>query len=168
VTADEIAEAAIGAARAGAAVSHSHARDPETGKPSQDPASFEPFLKRIKAETDAIINITTGGSPHMTVQERMRPATTFKPESASSNMGSMNFGSFPMSGRFQDFKHEWEREHSENSRSSIFRNTYQDIESISESGNANGTRFEFECYDISHSYNSAHFVDRGSVKSPPF
>ena len=160
--------AAIGAARAGAAVLHLHARDPETGKPSQDPALFEPFLKRIKAETDAIINITTGGSPHMTVQERMRPATTFKPELASLNMGSMNFGLFPMLGRFQDFKHDWEREHLENSRSLIFRNTYQDIESILELGNANGTRFEFECYDISHLYNLAHFVDRGLVKSPPF
>ena len=132
VTADEIAEAAIGAARAGAAVLHLHARDPETGKPSQDPELFKPFLERIKAETDAIINITTGGSPHMTVQERMRPATTFKPELASLNMGSMNFGLFPMLGRFQDFKHDWEREHLENSRSLIFRNTYQDIESILE------------------------------------
>jgi len=149
-------------------VLHLHARDPETGKPSQDPELFKPFLERIKAETDAIINITTGGSPHMTVQERMRPATTFKPELASLNMGSMNFGLFPMLGRFQDFKHDWEREHLENSRSLIFRNTYQDIESILELGNANGTRFEFECYDISHLYNLAHFVDRGLVKSPPF
>lgn len=167
VTADEIAEAAIGAAKAGAAVLHLHARDPETGKPSQDPALFKPFLERIKNETDAIINITTGGSPHMTVEERMRPATTFKPEVASLNMGSMNFGLFPMLGRFKEFKHDWEREHLENSRSLIFRNTYQDIESILTLGNANGTRFEFECYDISHLYNLAHFVDRGLVKSPP-
>ncbi|MNS27774.1 3-keto-5-aminohexanoate cleavage enzyme [compost metagenome] len=147
---------------------HLHARDPETGKPSQDPALFKPFLERIKNETDAIINITTGGSPHMTVEERMRPATTFKPELASLNMGSMNFGLFPMLDRFKDFKHDWEREHLENSRSLIFRNTYQDIESILTLGNANGTRFEFECYDISHLYNLAHFVDRGLVKSPPF
>ena len=97
VTADEIAEAAIGAAKAGAAVLHLHARDPQTGKPSQDPALFKPFLERIKNETDAIINITTGGSPHMTVEERMRPATTFQPELASLNMGSMNFGLFPLS-----------------------------------------------------------------------
>ncbi|WP_233238010.1 3-keto-5-aminohexanoate cleavage protein [Bordetella sp. LUAb4] len=168
VTADEIAEAAIGAARAGAAILHLHARDPETGKPSQDPALFEPFLKRIKAETDAVINITTGGSPHMTVAERMRPASTFKPEVASLNMGSMNFGLFPMLNRFTEFQHDWEREHLENSRSLIFRNTYQDIEDILTIGNANGTRFEFECYDISHLYNLKHFMDRGLIKAPPF
>jgi uncharacterized protein (DUF849 family) len=168
VTADEIAEAAIGAARAGAAVLHLHARDPQTGKPSQDPALFKPFLERIKAETDAVINLTTGGSPHMTVEERMRPAATFKPEVASLNMGSMNFGLFPMLERFKDFKFEWEREHLENSRGLIFRNTYQDIESILNIGNANGTRFEFECYDISHLYNLKHFMDRGLIQSPPF
>lgn len=168
VTADEIADAAIGAAQAGAAVLHLHARDPETGKPTQDPAMFEPFLARIKAETDAVINITTGGSPHMTVAERMRPASTFKPELASLNMGSMNFGLYPMLDRFKEFEHQWEREHLENSRSLIFRNTYQDIEDILAIGNENGTRFEFECYDISHLYNLKHFMDRGLVKSPPF
>jgi uncharacterized protein (DUF849 family) len=168
VTADEIADAAIGAAQAGAAVLHLHARDPQTGKPSQDPELFRPFLEKIKASTDAIVNITTGGSPHMTVEERMRPAATFKPEIASLNMGSMNFGLFPMLNRFTEFKHEWEREHLENSRGLIFRNTYQDIETILRIGNENGTRFEFECYDISHLYNLAHFMDRGLIKSPPF
>ena len=168
VTADEIADAAIGAAKAGAAVLHLHARDPVTGKPTQDPAAFEPFLARIKAETDAVINITTGGSPHMTVAERMKPASTFKPELASLNMGSMNFGLYPMLDRFKEFEHAWEREHLENSRSLIFRNTYQDIEDILAIGNENGTRFEFECYDISHLYNLKHFADRGLVKSPPF
>ncbi|SAI65795.1 Uncharacterized conserved protein [Bordetella ansorpii] len=168
VTADEIADAAIGAAQAGAAVLHLHARDPLTGKPTQGPAYFEPFLKRIKAETDAVINITTGGSPHMTVEERMKPATTFAPEVCSLNMGSMNFGLYPMLDRFKEFEHEWERAHLENSRSLVFRNTYQDIETILNLGNANGTRFEFECYDISHLYNLKHFVDRGLVKSPPF
>ncbi len=168
VTADEIAEAAIGAAQAGAAVIHLHARDPLTGKPSQDPALFTPFLERIKAQTDAIVNITTGGSPHMTVAERMKPATTFKPELASLNMGSMNFGLYPMLDRFKEFKFEWEREHLENSRELIFRNTYKDIETILTIGNENGTRFEFECYDISHLYNLAHFMDRGLIKSPPF
>ena len=168
VTADEIADAAIGAAQAGAAVLHLHARDPETGKPTQDPAMFEPFLARIKAETNAVINITTGGSPHMTVAERMRPASTFKPELASLNMGSMNFGLYPMLDRFKEFEHQWEREHLENSRSLIFRNTYQDIGDILAIGNENGTRFEFECYDISHLYNLKHFLDRGLVKSPPF
>lgn len=168
VTADEIAEAAIGAAQAGAAVIHLHARDPLTGKPSQDPALFTPFLERIKAQTDAIINITTGGSPHMTVAERMQPAATLKPELASLNMGSMNFGLYPMLDRFKEFKFDWEREHLENSRELIFRNTYKDIETILTIGNENGTRFEFECYDISHLYNLAHFMDRGLIKSPPF
>jgi len=168
VTADEIADAAIGAAQAGAAVLHLHARDPKDGRPSQDPDLFRPFLEKIKAGTDAVVNITTGGSPHMTVAERMRPAMTFKPELASLNMGSMNFGLFPMLNRFKEFKHEWEREHLEKSRDLIFKNTYNDIETILRQGSENGTRFEFECYDISHLYNLAHFVDRGLVQSPPF
>lgn len=168
VTADEIATAAIDAAKAGAAILHLHARDPKDGRPSQDPELFRPFLSQIKAATDAVINITTGGSPHMTVQERMRPATTFKPELASLNMGSMNFGLFPMLNRFKEFQHDWEREHLENSRNLIFKNTYQDIESILEIGRANGTRFEFECYDISHLYNLAHFLERGLVQPPLF
>ncbi|MFW7344033.1 3-keto-5-aminohexanoate cleavage protein [Pollutimonas sp. H1-120] len=168
VSADEIAEAAIAAAQAGAAILHLHARDPKDGRPTQDPDFFRPFLGKIKAATDAVVNITTGGSPHMTVQERMRPAMTFKPEVASLNMGSMNFGLFPMLQRFKTFEHEWEREHLENSRDLIFKNTYKDIETILRQGAENGTRFEFECYDISHLYNLAHFMDRGLVQSPPF
>ena len=168
VTADQIADNAIAAAKAGAAILHLHARDPKDGRPTQDPEFFKPFLARIKAETDAVINITTGGSPHMTVQERMRPATTFKPELASLNMGSMNFGLYTMLDRFKQFEHEWEREHLEKSRDLVFKNTFKDIETILRLGNENGTRFEFECYDISHLYNLAHFMDRGLVKSPPF
>lgn len=168
VTAQEIADAAIEAAEAGAAILHLHARDPQNGKPSQDPELFRPFLQAIKSATNAVINITTGGSPHMTVQERMRPAMTFQPEVASLNMGSMNFGLFPMLSRFKEFKHEWEREHLENSRDLVFKNTYKDIEAILTMGSANGTRFEFECYDISHLYNLAHFVERGLVKGPVF
>ncbi len=168
VTAEQIADDAIAAARAGAAILHLHARDPKDGRPTQDPEFFRPFLARIKAETDAVINITTGGSPHMTVEERMRPATTFKPELASLNMGSMNFGLYTMLDRFKEFKHEWEREHLEKSRDLVFKNTFKDIETILRLGNENGTRFEFECYDISHLYNLAHFMDRGLVKSPPF
>ena len=167
VTADEIAAAAIAAAQAGAAILHLHARDPQNGKPSQEPALFRPFLEQIKLNTDAIVNITTGGSPHMTVEERMRPAMTFKPELASLNMGSMNFGLFPMLDRFKAFEHEWEREHLENSRDLIFKNTYKDIELILRRGAENGTRFEFECYDISHLYNLAYFMDKGLVQSPP-
>lgn len=168
VTADEIATAAIDAAKAGAAILHLHARDPVDGRPSQDPELFRPFLSKIKAATDAVINITTGGSPHMTVEERMRPATVFKPELASLNMGSMNFGLFPMLERYKEFKHEWERENLENSRNLIFKNTFTDIENILRIGDANGTRFEFECYDISHLNNLAHFLERGLVKAPLF
>ena len=168
VTPNEIAESAIAAAEAGASILHLHARDPETGKPTQDPAVFEQFLPRIKQSTNSVINITTGGSPHMTVAERMRPATTFKPEVASLNMGSMNFGLYPMLDRFPEFTHEWEREHLENSRDLVFKNTFKDIEAILRIGNENGTRFEFECYDISHLYNLAHFVDRGLAKGPLF
>lgn len=168
VTADEIAKAGIDAAKAGAAIIHLHARDPKDGKPSQDPELFRPFLTQIKKNTDAIINITTGGSPHMTVKERMRPALEFQPEVASLNMGSMNFGLFPMLDRFKEFKHDWEREHLENSRDLIFKNTYRDIEEILTQGNRNGTRFEFECYDISHLYNLAHFHSQGIARAPLF
>ena len=168
VTAEEIIEASIAAAEAGASVLHLHARDPETGRPTQDPRAFEPFLSRIKQATGAVINITTGGSPHMTVEERMQPALTFKPELASLNMGSMNFGLYPMLDRFKDFAHDWERQHLENSRDLVFKNTFSDIETILKLGNGNGTRFEFECYDISHLYNLKHFVDRGIAKGPLF
>jgi uncharacterized protein (DUF849 family) len=168
VTPSEITAAAIDAAEAGAAILHLHARDPETGKPTQDPDVFAQFLPRIKQSTNAVVNITTGGSPHMTVEERMQPATVFKPEVASLNMGSMNFGLYPMLQRFTDFEHEWERQHLENSRDLVFKNTFADIEKILRIGNENGTRFEFECYDISHLYNLAHFVDRGLAKTPLF
>ena len=168
VSPSEIAEAALGAAEAGASILHLHARDPETGKPTQDPAVFEQFLPRIKQSTDAILNITTGGSPHMTVQERMLPATKFKPEVASLNMGSMNFGLYPILDRFDNFTHGWERENLEKSRDLVFKNTFQDIETILRIGTDNGTRFEFECYDISHLYTLAHFVDRGLAKAPLF
>ena len=127
VTPSEIATAAISAAEAGASILHLHARDPETGKPTQDPAVFEQFLPRIKQATEAVINITTGGSPHMTLQERMLPATKFKPEVASLNMGSMNFGLYPMLDRFNRFENEWERENLEKSRDLVFKNTFQDI-----------------------------------------
>ena len=168
VSAQEIAEAAIGAAEAGAAVVHMHARHPRDGRPSQDPAHFAPILEMLKHHTDAVINLTTGGSPHMTVEERMRPAMEFKPELASLNMGSMNFGLFPMLKRFKEFEYEWEREALEKSRDLIFKNTFSDIEKTLGGGRANGTRFEFECYDISHLNNLAHFRDRGLTDGPLF
>ena len=167
VTPNEIADAAILAAQAGASILHLHARDSENGKPTQNPEIFKKFLPLIIKETDAVINITTGGSPHMTVQERMIPASIFKPELASLNMGSMNFGLYPMLDRFSEFNHTWEKDNLEKSRDLVFKNTFQDIETILQIGEDNGTRFEFECYDISHLYNLKHFVDRNLVK-PPF
>lgn len=167
VTPNEIADAAILAAQAGASILHLHARDPENGKPTQNPEIFKKFLPLIIKETDAVINITTGGSPHMTVQERMIPASIFKPELASLNMGSMNFGLYPMLDRFSEFNHTWEKDNLEKSRDLVFKNTFLDIETILQIGEDNGTRFEFECYDISHLYNLKHFVDRNLVK-PPF
>jgi uncharacterized protein (DUF849 family) len=168
VTPDEIAEAAIGAAEAGASIIHLHARDPSDGRPTQDPGVFLRFLPRIKQATEAVVNITTGGGPTMTVAERMRPAAELKPEVASLNMGSMNFGLFPMLARFRDFAHDWERAHLENSRDLVFKNTFQDIENILGACRENGTRFEFECYDIGHLYSLAHFLDRGLVEPPLF
>ena len=168
VTPDQITEAAIGAAKAGAAILHLHARDPETGRPDQSPEAFAPFLSRIKQGTDAVLNLTTGGSPFMTVDERVRPAEVWKPEVASLNMGSMNFGLFPMLNRYQDFEHDWERDFLEGSRDLVFRNSFKDIEYVLTTCAENNTRFEFECYDTSHLYNLKHFFDRGLVKPPLF
>jgi uncharacterized protein (DUF849 family) len=168
VTAEEIAEASIGAAEAGAAIIHLHARNPQTGQPDQNPALFKPFLSVIKQRCDAVINLTTGGSPSMTVDERIRPAQFYQPEVASLNMGSMNFGLFPMLKRFKDFKHEWEPKALEGSRDLVFRNTYTDIERLLSVLSPLGTRFEFECYDTAHLYNLAHFLERGLVKPPLF
>jgi len=168
ITSDEITKDAIAAAEAGAAILHLHARNPETGQPDQSPEGFAPFLPRIKQGTNAVINITTGGSPYMTVEERVEPAAKFKPEVASLNMGSMNFGLYPMLNRFKEFKFDWEREHLEGSRDLVFRNSFKDIEYVLKTCYGNGTRFEFECYDISHLYNLAHFADRGLIKAPFF
>jgi uncharacterized protein (DUF849 family) len=168
VTPEEIADAAVGAAEAGAAIVHLHARDPETGRPDQTPEAFQRFLPVIKQRSGCVINLTTGGAPYMTVEERLRPAAVFKPEVASLNMGSMNFGLFPMLNRFKEFKHAWEPQALENSRDLVFKNTFKDIEHVLRSCAENGTRFEFECYDVGHLYNLAHFLDRGLVQPPLF
>lgn len=168
VTAEEIAEAAIGAAEAGAAIVHLHARNPEDGRPDQSPEAFEPFLKVIKQRSDLVVNLTTGGSPFMSVEERIRPATVWKPEVASLNMGSMNFGLFPMLDRFKDFKHAWEPQMLENSRDLVFRNSFKDIEYALRTLNETATRYEFECYDTSHLYNLHYFWTQGLVKAPLF
>ena len=168
VTAEEIADAAVGAAEAGAAIVHLHARDPVTGRPDQSPEAFARFLPVIKQRTGAVINLTTGGAPYMTVDERVLPAAQFKPEVASLNMGSMNFGLYPMLNRFKDFKHDWEKPSLEASVDLVFRNSFQDIEYALRRLGDTGTRFEFECYDTSHLYNLAHFLERGLVKRPLF
>jgi uncharacterized protein (DUF849 family) len=167
ITAEEIADAAIGAAEAGAAVVHLHARDPKTGKPDQSTDAFAPFLKVIKQRSGCVINITTGGAMTMTVEERVRPAAIFKPEVASLNMGTMNFGLYPMLARQKEFKFDWERPYIEGTRAGFFKNTFADIEYILTTCAENGTRFEVECYDIGHLYTLRHFADRGIVK-PPF
>lgn len=167
VTAQEIAEAAVAAAEAGAAIVHLHARSPKDGRPDQTPEAFLPFLQVIKQRSDCVINITTGGAATMTIEERLRPATRFKPEIASLNMGSMNFGLYPMLERFKDLRRDWERPYLEGSRDRVFKNTFADIEHILVSCAENGTRFEVECYDIGHLYTLAHFADRQIIK-PPF
>ena len=167
LTPDEVASQAIGAAEAGAAILHLHARDPKDGRPTPDPKVFMQFLPRIKQATDAVVNITTGGGHGMTLEERLAAPLRASPEMCSLNMGSMNFGLFPMLQRYKDFKHDWERQHLENSRDFIFRNTFKDIEYILKNlGEAHGTRFEFECYDVGHLYTLAHFLDRKLVKPP--
>ena len=168
ITPDEIAQAAIGAAEAGAAIIHLHARDPETGRPTQDPDVYQAYLPTVAAATDAVLNITTGGSPILPLEERLAPAARFQPEVASLNMGSMKFGMYEMLNRFKTFKHDWERPYLEGTVDLVFRNSFRDIQHILESCKGNGTRFEFECYDVSHLYNLAHFVDQKIVEGPLF
>jgi uncharacterized protein (DUF849 family) len=168
VTAEEIAASALGAAEAGAAIVHLHARNPVDGRPDQSPEAFAPFLRVIKQASDVVVNLTTGGSPYMPVEERVRPAAVWKPEVASLNMGSMNFGLFPMLKRFKDFKHDWEREMLEGSHDLVFRNSFKDIRYALETLNATGARYEFECYDTSHLYNLHYFWTEGLVQAPLF
>jgi uncharacterized protein (DUF849 family) len=168
VTPEEIAEAAIGAAKAGAAIVHLHARNPKDGSPSQDPELFRKFLPKIKAACDVVVNLTTGGAATMTIEERLQPALLLKPEVASLNMGSMNFGLYEMLGRYKEFKHDWERPYLAGSDERIFKNTFRDIGTILDSCSDNDTRFEIECYDIGHLYTAAHFLERRLVKPPLF
>ena len=153
---------------AGAAIVHLHARDPETGRPTPDPDVYAQFLPEVRSGCDAILNITTGGGHGMTLEERTQAARHFEPELCSLNMGSMNFGLFPMLDRIKSFEHPWEPEYLEMTRDFIFRNTFLDIERLVTELGANGTRFEFECYDVGHLYTLAHFADRGIVKPPLF
>lgn len=166
VTPEEIADSAVEAAEAGAAIVHLHARNPDDGHPDQSPEAFGRFLKVIKQRSAAVINITTGGSPIMPIEERVKPAAEFAPEVASLNMGTMNFALFPMLGRYKEFKHDWEAPYLEGSRKGFFKNTIADIEYILATCAENGSRFEIECYDIGHLYTLAHFLDRGLIKPP--
>jgi uncharacterized protein (DUF849 family) len=167
-TPDDIASQAIAAAEAGASVLHLHARDPQNGSPTPSPEVFMQFLPRIKQATDAVLNITTGGGLNMTVEQRLAAPLQAKPEMCSLNMGSMNFGIFPLADRYKKWKFDWEEPYLRGTDDFIFRNTFRDIERILKIlGEDHGTRFEHECYDVGHLYNLAHFVDRGLVK-PPF
>jgi uncharacterized protein (DUF849 family) len=168
VTPEEIAQAAIAAAQAGAAIVHLHARNPADGSPTQDPELFRQFGARIKGASDVVLNFTTGGAPTMTIEERLQPALRLKPEVASLNMGSMNFGLYEMLGRYKDFKHGWEKPYLAGSDERIFRNTFKDIATILENCKENETRFEIECYDIGHLYTAAHFLERRLLKPPLF
>jgi uncharacterized protein (DUF849 family) len=168
ITPEQIARSAIEAAEAGAAVVHLHARDPHNGFPSQDPALYEQFLPQIKRESNVVINLTTGGSPTMSVEERIEPAMRFKPEVASLNMGSMNFGMYELLQRYKEFQHDWEQPYLASSDERIFRNTFKDIAQILTACSEQGTRFEIECYDIGHLYTAAHFRERLLVKDPLF
>lgn len=166
VTAEEILRESIAAAEAGASIVHLHARNETNGQPSQDPDLFRKFLPRLRAASDVVINLTTGGAPSMPVEERLQPALQLKPEVASLNMGSMNFGLYPMLKRFDTFRHDWERPYLEGSNDRVFKNTFKDIEYILASCSDNSTRFEIECYDIGHLYTLAHFVDRKVIRGP--
>ena len=168
ITPAEIADAAVGAAQAGAAIVHLHARDPIDGRPTQDPRYFQEFASNIRSRSNVVINFTTGGAPTMSIEERLQPALKLKPEVASLNMGSMNFGLYPMLGRYKEFKHDWEKPYLAESDGRIFRNTFRDIQFILESCRQNHTRFEIECYDIGHLYTAAHFLDRRIVEPPLF
>jgi len=169
ITPDEIAASAIEAAEAGAAIIHLHARDPETGRPKQDPELFMRFLPRIKQATDAVMNITTGGGLGMTLEERLAPAHRARPEVTSLNMGSMNFVVADLAKKYPTWQHDWEKPYLEGSWGSIYPNTFEMIERVMiEVGQAHGTRFEFECYDIGHLYTLKHFTDRGLVQPPYF
>ncbi len=169
VTGEEIATQSIAAAEAGAAIIHLHARDPLTGRPSASSEHFMAFLPAIKKQSDAVLNLSTGGSALMSLEERLAASLQAEPEMCSLNMGSMNFALYPIAERITDWKHDWEQPFLENSDDLVFKNTPRDISYVlTEMGEKRGARFEFECYDLSHLYMLKHFVDRGLVRAPLF
>lgn len=167
-TADDIASQSIAAAEAGAAILHLHARRPEDGGVSVDPDHFAAFLPRIKQATDAVVNISTGGSLHLPISERVKPATTFSPEMCSLNMGSLNFSFHPLAKRYDTWKFDWEKDYVEGSEGNIFRNTFRDIREAAETLSPHGIKFEHECYDVGHLYNLRFCMDIGLFKAPVF
>jgi uncharacterized protein (DUF849 family) len=169
ITPADIAKQAIDAAAAGAAIVHLHARDPRNGRPTPDPAVFMQFLPVIKQACDAVINVTTGGSVKMTIDERLAAPLRVSPEMCSLNMGSMNFALYPMADRYREWKYQWEEPYLRESDDNIFRNTFRDIETISRRlGKEHGVKFEHECYDVGHVYNLAHCIDRQLFEPPVF
>jgi uncharacterized protein (DUF849 family) len=168
ITPGQIVESGIQAAEAGAAILHIHARDPQTGQPSGDPALFQQICSALSERTGAVINITTGGTTRMTIEERLAYPLSVKPEMCSLNMGSMNFAFHPVAERIADWRFEWEKPYVEGTKDVVFRNTFADIEYILRSLGDAGTRFELECYDVGHLYNLAYFVDRGMIRPPMF
>lgn len=168
LTPDDLVKQGVEAAEAGATILHLHARDPESGMPSGNPEIFMQFLPRLKEQCNAVLNLTTGGGMHMQLEDRIKAATTARPEMCSLNMGSMNFGLFPVAAKYSTWKYDWEKPYLEGTDEFIFRNTFKDIEGIVKTLGEYGTRFEYECYDIGHLYNLAHFLDRGLVKPPLF
>ncbi|MEO1777599.1 MAG: 3-keto-5-aminohexanoate cleavage protein, partial [Pseudomonadota bacterium] len=168
VTQDEIARQSIEAAEAGASILHIHTRDPDDGRPSVDPDHYTPILGRVKQSTDAVINITTGGAPTMLIADRIKAAERFSPEMCSLNMGSLNFAFHPLAGRYDSFKHDWEKDYIEGSEANIFRNTFADIRQAAETLGPLGIKFEHECYDVGHLYNLKFCMDAGMFKAPVF
>ena len=168
VTQNEIAEQAIAAAEAGASILHLHTRDPDDGRPSVEPEHYAPILARVKQSTDAVINITTGGAPTMLIKERIKAAVQFSPEMCSLNMGSMNFAFHGLAGRYDTWKHDWEKDYILGSEANIFRNTFADIRQVAETLGPLGTKFEHECYDVGHLYSLKHCMDAGLFKAPVF
>ncbi len=167
-TYDDIASQAIEAAEAGASILHLHARDNKTGAPSVDPEDFKPFLGRVKQASDAVVNISTGGSLTLSIQDRIKPAATFSAEMCSMNMGSMNFSFHPLAGRYKDWKFDWEEDYVAGSKGNIFRNTFQDIEEAAKTLAPHDIKFEHECYDVGHLYNLKFCMDIGLFKAPIF
>lgn len=167
-TYDDIAHQAIDAAEAGASILHLHARNPKDGSPSVDPNDFQPFLQRIKQSSDAVVNVSTGGSLSLSIQDRVKPAMTFSPEMCSLNMGSINFSFHPLADRYDEWKFDWEKDYVANSDGNIFRNTFRDIKEAADTLAPHNIKFEHECYDVGHLYNLKFCMDNGLFKAPIF